>query len=401
MKNENIVRVGVIGVGVIGSAHAKTLFDGAVPGACLAALCDTSAKKRAVLGEKYPKIPIFDDAIKMMDAGVVDAVIVSTPHYLHPPLTIAAFERNLHVVCEKPAGVAVSAVQKMINAHEKHPELVFSVMFNQRTNPLFMRAKEIVGSGEIGDLKRVNWIITNWYRRQSYYDSGDWRATWSGEGGGVLMNQAPHNLDLLQWICGMPEKIYALLSVGKYHEIEVEDEATIIAHYQNGAEAIFTTTTGDYPGTNRLEITGTKGRIVLENGELTLTSLQHDEREYCFNNALADNPKTVSRFRETAEDGHVLILKNFVNAVLFGEELVSPGEEAINEITLCNAAYLSSWTGLTIGLPFDQNDTELFDQELALRVQESILEKSQRNTAASDAASASSDSYLPKWQTNW
>lgn len=268
-------------------------------------------------------------------------------------------------------------------------------MFNQRTNPLFAKAREIVQSGELGELKRTVWIITNWFRTQSYYDSGDWRATWSGEGGGVLLNQAPHNLDLWQWICGMPESVTAFCDVAKYHNIEVEDDATIFTRYKNGATGVFMTSTGEYPGTNRLEISGDLGKIVLENGVLKRYKLKGPISEVIAKSkegfAQIDYDYEVIR-QERPETAHKGILQNFANAVLFGEELISPGIDGINELTLSNSAYLSEWQGnCEITLPFDDG---LYDALLAEKAKQS-------KRRAADSEKGGNTSYLPRWQVRW
>ena len=252
---------------------------------------------------------------------------------------------------------------------------------------------QLVRSGVIGQPKRLNWIITNWYRTQKYYDSGAWRATWSGEGGGVLMNQAPHNLDLMQWIFGMPARVRAFCAVGKYHRIEVEDEALIYGEYENGATAVFHTSTGEYPGTNRLEITGDRGKIVLENGCLKLWRLERPEREFCFDSD-ASFAKIPMEYEEmtfvSLKKAHGLVLQNFVNHILFGEELLSDGHEALNEVTLCNAAYLSAWQDRWVALPFD---TEAFDAELKKRQDNSMQRDSVGITENGD--------YQERWQVRW
>jgi predicted dehydrogenase len=267
-------------------------------------------------------------------------------------------------------------------------------MFNQRTNPLFRKAREIVKSGALGSLKRSVWIITNWYRSQSYYDSGDWRATWSGEGGGVLLNQAPHNLDLWQWICGMPTEITAACDIAKYHSIEVEDDVTLFARYENGATGVFITSTGEYPGTNRLEISGELGKIVLENGKLKWWRLKCSEREVCFS-AASNSPSIETEYEEfelsATETGHCLILRNFANAILFGEELLAPGTDGIFELSISNAAYLSSKKKSAVSLPIDGNEFDKLLSELCCH------SKSKQN----DNEIEKNENYSSRWKVNW
>ena len=342
----SIVRIGVIGVGTMGFAHAKYLYQNRVQNGVLAALCDIDAARREELIENFSDVPIFADADELFAAKCCDAVIIATPHYFHVPLGVAAFEHGLHVLSEKPMAVQLSEANRMIKAAAESGK-TFCVMFNQRTNPLFKKAKELIADGAIGQPKRLTWIITNWYRTQKYYDSGSWRATWAGEGGGVLMNQAPHNLDLWQWIFGMPKRIRAFCTEGKYHNIEVEDDALIYAEYESGAIAVFQTTTGEYPGTNRLEICGDRGKLVLENGLLKYWRLFEAEREVCFTSDQSF-AKIPMEYREMSfksnKNAHGTVVQNFVDHILDPQtELLSNGIEAVNEVMLANASYLSNW----------------------------------------------------------
>ncbi len=389
MKKDTI-NIGIIGVGNIGSAHAASILGGKIEGMKLCALCDTSRTRRELLNGLYPEIPIFENADELLASGLADAVIIATPHYFHPVIAEKAFAAGLHVLTEKPAGVTCEAVRHMMAAAEKSGKH-FAIMFNQRTNKLFRAAKEIVSSGALGELKRAVWLITNWYRKQCYYESGGWRATWNGEGGGVLINQAPHNLDILQWLCGMPSSIYAKCDEGKYHQIEVEDDATVMMRYPNGMTAVFITSTGEYPGTNRLELSGTKGKLVIENGKLTHTALAIDEREFRLMEETAENPVTVTEIMDEKYNGHIEILKNFARAILHGEPLVSPGHDGIFELTISNAAYLSSWTGEEISLPMDES---AFASALAVK----------RKMSADKGKTKREDvqfSYKERWNTNW
>ena len=271
----------------------------------------------------------------------------------------------------------------------------FGIMFNQRTNPLFAKAKEMIANGELGDLKRSVWIITNWYRTQHYYDSGSWRATWTGEGGGVLLNQAPHNLDLWQWICGMPCEITGFCDIAKYHRIEVEDDVTIFARYPNGATGAFITSTGEYPGTNRLEISGTLGKIVLENGVMKWWKLKENERDVCVNSN-ENSGHIEMEYQEIVQDepetAHAGILQNFTNAILNGTPLLSPGVEGINELSISNATYLSAWKGsVPVKLPLDGAE---FDALLEQHRQDSQLK-------SATVSEKYNTEYQARWQINW
>ena len=259
------IRMGVVGLGAMGSAHALHIYKGLVIGMTLSAVCDTDPWRCAWGKEQFDNVEVFDNVSDLLSSGKVDAVLIATPHPYHPEIAIEAFHKGIHVLSEKPAGIDVYTVEKE-NEEAKKSGVVFGIMYNQRTNPLFQRLREYMQNGTMGELMRFQWVITNWYRTQAYYDSDSWRATWSGEGGGVLMNQCPHNLDIWLWITGMPKRIRANCRVAQYHDILVEDSVDILAEYANGATATFTTSTGEYPGTNRIELVGTKGKAVIENG---------------------------------------------------------------------------------------------------------------------------------------
>ena len=387
------LRTGIVGVGNMGFAHALCISEGRVDGMCLSALCDINEAKLSTASEKF-KVPVFKNFEDMFSSGLLDAVIIAVPHPLHAVIAESAFRHGLHVMLEKPEDVTVTAARRL-NETAKKSGKVFGIMFNQRTNELFARARDIVRGGELGELKRTVWIVTNWYRTQSYYDSGDWRATWSGEGGGVLLNQAPHNLDLWQWICGMPKSVTAFCDVAKYHNIEVEDDAAIFTRYENGAVGTFITTTGEFPGTNRLEISGSLGKIVLEDGKLKWWRLKTDEREFRFSygGGTGDIPLEYEEFTQSApESGHRGILQNFTNAVLKGDSLIAEGYEGINELSISNAAYLSSWNGnREIQLPFDEAE---FDSKLRLLADKDSLKGNNKSVQ-------SAGGYKKRWQVRW
>ncbi len=368
----NDVRVGVIGIGNMGSVHARNIFSGLIKGLRLSAVCDTDSNKLNWAEEQLSGVPCYSDYRELIVSGLVDAVIIATPHYIHPDIAIFAFEHGLHVVCEKPAGVYTLQVEEM-NRAAKKAGTVFSMMYNQRTNPLYRALKQLIEDGRLGAPKRMVWIITNWYRTQAYYDSGSWRATWAGEGGGVLINQCPHNLDLWQWLFGMPSAVHAFISMGKYHNIEVEDDVTAYAEYKNGATAVFITTTGEFPGTNRLEISGDRGKAVIDEGRLMFYELPQPEREFCFSakEGFISPPVSAQEIKTSeTETGHNGILQNFTNAILFGEPLLAPGTEGIRGLTISNAIHLSGFTGEKIHLPID---AERFYQMLQQRINSSNI----------------------------
>nr|MCR5753916.1 Gfo/Idh/MocA family oxidoreductase [Acetatifactor sp.] len=344
--------------------HSKSLAEGLVPELELCAVADVRESRRKWARENLPDdILIFDDGDALIESKCCDAVIVATPHYDHPRLVMKALNNGLHALSEKPAGVYTKQVREMNEVAEKSDK-VFAMMFNQRTNHLYRKMKEIVESGEYGQIKRVNWIITDWYRTQAYYNSGGWRATWDGEGGGVLLNQCPHNLDLLQWICGMPVRVCAFCHNGKWHHIEVEDDVTAYLEFANGATGVFVTTTADAPGTNRFEITLEQGKLVCEDNQLSFYRLDVNEREYCFS-ATEGFVKPGGQMVPLETDGenpqHVGVLRAFAANILRGEPLVADGREGINGLELSNAMHLSSWLGRPVGLPIDE---ELFLEKL-------------------------------------
>jgi predicted dehydrogenase len=364
------VKLGIIGLGNMGSAHVKSILEGKIPEIEISAVADHMEGRRAWAAGCLPSgVPVFTDGMELIKSGRCGAVLVATPHYDHPPLSIEAFKAGLHVMCEKPAGVYTKQVREMNEAATKAAGsgLVFGLMFNQRTNCYFRKMRELVQGGTLGAIKRVSWIITNWYRTQSYYDSGEWRATWDGEGGGVLLNQCPHNLDLLQWICGMPCAIRAFCHNGKWHNIEVEDDVTAYLEYPNGATGTFITSTADAPGTNRFEVTLEWGKLVNEDTGLTLHKLDINEREFC-KTAKGGFDRPGVKVEKVETDGsneqHVGVLKAFAGKILRGEPLVAEGREGINGLTLSNAMHLSSWLDTTVKLPLDE---ELFLAELTKR----------------------------------
>ncbi len=352
-----MLKLGIIGVGNMGSGHLKNILEGQCPEIEVTAMADRRASRRAFAREQVPTAAIFTEGSDLIAAGVCDAVLIATPHYQHPTLAQEAFGHGLHVMCEKPAGVYTLQVRDMIAAADEHPELTFGMMFNQRTNCVYRKIREMLEKGELGEMKRMSWLITDWYRTQFYYDSGAWRGTWAGEGGGVLLNQCPHQLDLLQWLCGLPVKVQAHCHIGKWHDVEVEDDVTAYLEFANGATGVFITTTGDAPGTNRLEITGTRGKLVCENDVLTFQKLEMDEREWCA--TCREGFKKPSWETVTVEtDGrnvqHPEVLNCFAAHILRGEDLVADGREGIHGLMLSNAMHLSAWTGETVTLPIDE-----------------------------------------------
>jgi len=376
------VRLGIIGLGAQGSMYAKFIMTGMVPNMEIGAICDPDPGKVQLVQSEYPGVPFFTDYLDMLDSGEVDAVVTCVPHYLHPEIGINALQRGIHALVEKPAGVYTKQVKELNAFAASKPDLTFAIMFNQRNNPLYTKIKEIVDSGDIGTIRHASWIITTWWRPQGYYDQSAWRATWGGEGGGVLVNQAPHQLDLWQWICGIPQSVYAKVAYGFRRNIAVEDEVTAVVDYGNGATGVFVTATHDLVGTDRFEILGDNGKIVVENSKTaTVTRLWKPERELSDDMDMDDVRRLftgqlntdeyytteVIEFESQWGAQHAGVLENFAANIQDGIPLIAPGSDGINGVRLANAIHLSSWTGKEVSLDFDE---EGYLVELNKRIRE-------------------------------
>ncbi|MBP3541663.1 MAG: Gfo/Idh/MocA family oxidoreductase [Clostridia bacterium] len=383
------IRLGIIGIGNMGSGHMKNILEGKCPDFEMAAVADINPARLEWAKEVTEgKIATFDSGVKLLDSGLVDACLIAVPHYDHASLAMECMKRGIHVMVEKPAGVYTKQVREMNAEADRHPEVVFGMMFNQRTNHVYRKMRELVQSGKYGKLRRVNWIITDWYRPQAYYDSGNWRATWSGEGGGVLLNQCPHQLDLLQWICGMPESIHAHMHMGLWHDIEVEDDVTAYLEYPGGATGVFVTTTGDAHGTNRFEVQMEKARIIVTYDGLSLLEYDVAEPEWSATNKVpfASMPaKEVPVETDGENPQHVGVINAWGGAILRGEKLVADGREGINGLTLSNAMHLSHFLDKKVTLPLDE---ELYHQELMKRVA-----TSRRKTNVTEVVADTSGTY--------
>ncbi|WP_106448975.1 Gfo/Idh/MocA family protein [Trichococcus alkaliphilus] len=379
------VKLGIIGYGAEGGMYAgffKNNDERLNDNIELAAICDNDPAKKAKIAEDFPGLPFFDNYLDLLESGIVNAIVTTVPHYDHCVMGIAALERGIHLLGEKPAGVYTKDVERLIETSKKHPETTFAIFFNQRTNPLYRRVKQLMDEKAIGDLQRATWIITTWWRPQGYYNQSAWRATWGGEGGGVLVNQAPHQLDLLQWICGKPEKVYAKLQYGAGRNIVVENEVNALLDFGNGATGSFITCTNDIVGTDRFEIFGTKGKIIVEDSKkLIVKQLTAPEAELSENMDMQDVMRlfmgqinmedyvkvTEEEFVTPQGLQHISVLNNFADHIVKGEPLLANGEEGINGVTLANAMHLSSWLDKEV----DYNvDGDLYLAELNKRIAE-------------------------------
>ena len=376
------VRLGIIGVGAMGNAHAQRVLAGQIPRCRLTAVANADPEPLTRFAD-LPGVACFADSDALLRCGAIDAVIVATPHYTHTTIGIAALEQGVHVLIEKPISVHKADCERLIAAHTRRRQ-VFAAMFNQRTDPHYARVKKLIDDGELGKLTRVNWIITDWFRTEAYYASGGWRATWRGEGGGVLLNQSPHQLDLLQWLCGMPQRVRAFCHLGKHHRIEVEDEVTAYMEFAGGATGVFITTTGEAPGTNRLEICGQRGKVVVE----------HDRVRFTRNETPADEFSRSTPYKFAAPDvwevdlpadgqggQHGAIIRNFVEAILDRAPLIAPAKQGIYSVELANAMLYSSWSGKTVELPLD---AKRYARRLQKAIRESRFVKQQRRADAGE-----------------
>jgi predicted dehydrogenase len=369
----NKVRLGIIGMGNIGKHHAEYLRAGKVNRCELVAVCSTSPDKL----EKYLPLKVYDDARALIRSGTLDAVLIATPHYQHTTFGIEALEHGLHIMVEKPISAHKADAEKLIAAHQKqkHAKLVFAGMFQLRTEPRYTKIRNLIRGGELGDIVRLSWIITDWYRTEAYYCSGGWRATWRGEGGGVLLNQCLHNLDALQWLCGMPARVRGFCQLGRYHNIEVEDSATAYMEYPNGATGVFITSTGEAPGTNRLEIAGTRGKIVLQKDKLHFIRNEVSMTEFSKTSDsafLKPNVWNIEIPIENAPAPHATVMQNFVDAILDGAPLIAPGEEGLHSVELANVMLYSSLIGETVELPMN---SAAYEKKLKQLIKNSKLEK--------------------------
>lgn len=379
------VKLAVVGLGNMGTGHCRDID--ALDKAELAAVCDVVKEKADKFAEKYG-CKAYYSTKEMFAAGGFDGVTIATPHYDHTTIALEAFDKGVHVLTEKPVGVHVKDIKKMIAAHQeakkKNKAIVFSAMFQQRTRGPAKKIKELIDSGELGKLIRTTWIITDWFRTQSYYNSGGWRATWEGEGGGVLMNQCPHQLDMFQWFVGRPDRIQAFASIGKYHDIEVEDEVTAYMEYDNGMVGHFITTTGEAPGTNRLEIIGENGKLVWEGDKLTYYRNRVSMLEHLRTTPLGfGKPECWTCDIPIPESGgkHAIIIENFCDAIRGEAELIAPAAEGLNSIAMNNAMMLSSFEKRMVELPLDE---DAFEAKLKELIANSTYEKKVIETSKED-----------------
>ncbi len=386
------LRIGIIGIGNMGSAHAVCLYNGKINNAELTAICDIDEDRLNAFTKEFSGITVYCDYKEMIASGNIDAVIIATPHKIHTEIAIFAFKNGIDVLSEKPADILYSKVNEACDIASEFKRK-YAVMFNQRNNPIYKKIKQMLDSNELGNIKRVNITVTNWYRTQSYYNSSGWRGNWLGEGGGILINQAPHNIDIINMLFGLPSRITAKCVVGKYHNIEVEDDALLILEYDK-FNVVFSTSTGEFPGTNRIEIACDNGKLIVENGKIVFYKLKISEPDFCKNSGeeFAKIPFDIITVEpEEIDTGHAGILQNFVNSILFGEELTATGLDGLNEIMVTNAAYLSSWTEKAVKLPLK---SKKFEKLLKSKMKSSSY-------LENNATKRINNNYIDRWQVKW
>lgn len=361
------IRTAIVGVGVMGTSHARHILEGRVPGLELAAVCDPNP---AALS-RFDGVPQFTDYEQMLADASLDAVIIATPHFDHIPMGIRALSRGLHVLVEKPLAVHKEACAEFLKA-ASCTNLVASVMLSMRARPLFQKIRSMIQGGELGTLRRVDWIATDWFRTENYYQLSSWRGTWKGEGGGLLLNQCPHQLDLWWWMFGQPDQITAFCTEGRYHDIETEDDITAVLSYEDGLKGVFVSSTGESPGTNRLEIAGENGRLIAEGNQLVFSRNEEPMSVFSKRSNLPMNRPAFANeeipIEPPAKSGHETIMQNFADAILHGKPLLSPASEAIHAVEIANAMHLSSWLQTSVALPID---AALFRRHLNKRITQS------------------------------
>jgi predicted dehydrogenase len=358
------LKVGIIGLGNIGRVHMRNMMT--INNTELVGVCDYSKDNADKCAVEYQTKAFYTYADLFEHSGL-EAVIIAVPHTEHAAIAIEAFSRGIHVLCEKPLAIHVNEARKINEAYEVakkvHPGLTFAMMFQERTLPLYRKIKQIVESGELGQLMRATWINTEWFRSQAYYDSSGWRATWKGEGGGILTNQCPHNLDFYQWVFGEPKRISGHAHLGKYHNIEVEDEVTAYFEHENGMIGHLMVSTAESPGTNRLEIVGVNGKLIYDNHQLVLHRYEMSTLKFLkeSNDGFKNVDSTEEKIEVSASDsvGHTLVTEVFVNKALTGVgELIAEGTEGMKSIMIANGIMLSSFTGRMIETPYDGDEYE-------------------------------------------
>lgn len=377
------IRLGIIGMGNMGRSHASYINEGVVQNLEMTAICDVADSNLEWARQQYPKLPsgaFYSNTEKFLKEAPIDAVLICTPHYDHPALAIAAFDLGKHVLCEKPTGVYTKQIREL-NEASKKTDKVFGVMFQRRTSGRMKKVKELIDSGELGEITRVQMTCTYPFRSQIYYDQGAWRGTWDGEGGGVLMNQCPHDLDLFQWFFGLPKRVRAFCYFGKHHDIDVEDDVTAFMEFANGATGLFIASTGEIPGKDTVEISGDKGMIVAEEGGITFLRTRASVKEHCANSKNPFDKGEVWRCeipspKDPSKSSHAVVTQSWVDAILRGTPMIAHGTEGLNSVELANSILLSTWIDNWVDLPLDD---DYYYAELQKRIEHTATRKRSLN----------------------
>ena len=376
------VRFGIIGCGNMGRGHTRMIADANSRKFGVTAVADTAADRAEALAGEH-NLACFADPVKMMDSGLIDAVLICTPHYDHPVLAIQAARRKLHVLSEKPIGSSIGPARAMV-AECKKRRVAFGVMFQHRNRPEMIKMRQMIQRGAIGDVFRIQMICSSWYRTQSYYDSGTWRGTWDGEGGGVLINQAPHSLDLFLWMAGRPKRVVATLET-RHHRIEVENTANAILEYGKGMTGYIYATTAETPGIEQLLVAGDRGTLVAEGGKLRHGKVNTSIKKHLLTaKAGFGSPQTTWKDVPLSKSagGHIAITRAFVDHILKGTPLKADGTDGINELELSNAIYLAGYKARPVDLPVDAAEMDRLLHALARKHGTGKSENIRRKTNA-------------------
>ena len=356
---KDYVRVGLIGFGKQGSHYVRMFIEHRLFSRFrLTAIADTCPQKLQWIKDNIgSEIECFDSAEAMLSSGIIDACIITTPHPMHPEHVIMCLQHGIHVLCDKPAGVHILQVQQMNREAEKHPDLVFSIMFNQRTNCAYRKLKSIIETEEYGKVRRISWTINNWYRSRYYYDSFDWRGIWKGSFGGTIMDQCPHQVDLWQWMFGMPDKVTCRMGFGSHHDIEVEDEVSAIMEYKDGCIGTFNASTSVPNGQNTLEVNLDAANIRIRGNSVFVEKFCMPEAKWQQSPRGIYEKMDVAPEVEIPTDGknaqHKGVIEAWINRILGKGEGSNDGKEGLASVMLSNAMYMSAFTGKTVSLPLD------------------------------------------------
>ena len=377
------VRIGVVGLGNISKFHTGYLLDNKISRCQLTAVSDAYAPGLEPFKNR-PGLKTYSTSEEMIRSGEIDAIIIATPHFLHTSIGIDALQNGLHVMVEKPISAQKADAERLIAVAKERPKQAFAGMFQMRVEPRYLKIRKMIQSGELGKFTRINWVITDWFRTEAYYASGGWRATWKGEGGGVLLNQCLHQLDMLQWLCGMPARVRGFCQLGRFHNIEVEDDVTCYLEWANGANGTFVSSTGEAPGTNRLELIGTRGKLTFEGNKLTFTRNDADMVEFSKASKSGFAKPEVWNIEipfENANNPHGILIQNFVDSILDGTPLIAPGADGMGSVELANVLLYSSLINQTVELPMD---SAVWEKKLNELIANSKHEKKVVQTTAED-----------------